>query len=79
MSKLRFIWAVLKQVRSGKINEHDDKTFHEKDVLYFQTDKLIIHNLDAAPLHIDGEPSYTAKKFVFEIIPDAFKLIQAKQ
>lgn len=79
MSKLRFIWAVLKQVRSGKIKEYDDKTFHEKDVLYFQTDKLIIHNLDAAPLHIDGEPTYTSKKFVFEIIPEAFKLIQAKQ
>jgi YegS/Rv2252/BmrU family lipid kinase len=76
MSKLRVLWAVLQHVLNGKIHEYDEKTFHEKDVLYFQTNKLIIHNLDAAPLHIDGDPSYTAKKFMIEIIPDAFKLIQ---
>ena len=76
MSKLRVLWAVIQQVRNGKIKEYDEKTFHEKDVLYFQTNKLIIHNLDAAPLHIDGDPSDTGKKFMIEIIPDAFKLIQ---
>lgn len=76
MSKLRVIWAVIKQVRKGKIKEYDSKTFHKKDVLYFQTDKLMIHNLDGAPLHIDGDPVSTAKKFVIEIIPNAFKLIQ---
>ncbi|MES2892309.1 MAG: YegS/Rv2252/BmrU family lipid kinase [Bacteroidota bacterium] len=76
MSKLRMIWAVIKQVRKGKIKEVEEKTFHEKDVLYFQTEKLIIHNLDAAPLHIDGDPSHTAKRFTIEIIPNAFKLIQ---
>ncbi|MEO6723181.1 MAG: YegS/Rv2252/BmrU family lipid kinase [Ferruginibacter sp.] len=76
MSKLRVIWAVIKQVRKGKIKEYDAKTFHKKDVLYFQTEKLIIHNLDNAPLHIDGDPVSTAKKFMIEIIPNAFKLIQ---
>jgi len=78
MSKLRMIWAVIKQVRNGKIKEYDEKTFHKKDVVYFQTEKLIIHNLDSAPLHIDGDPSHTAKKFMIEIIPNAFKLIQPK-
>lgn len=78
MSKLRFLWAVVHQVLNGKIKEYDEKTFHEKDVLYFQTNKLIIHNLDAAPLHIDGDPSNTAKKFMIEIIPDAFKLLQPR-
>lgn len=76
MSKLRFLWSVFQQVRYGKIKEHDEKTFHKKDVLYFQTDKLIIYNQDAAPLHIDGDPSHTSKKFIIEVIPDAFKLIQ---
>ena len=79
MSKLRFIWAVLQQVRNGKIKEYDEKTYHKKDVLYFQTDKLMIHNLDAAPLHIDGDPSRTAKRFTIEVIADAFKLIQPLQ
>jgi diacylglycerol kinase family enzyme len=76
MSKLRVLWAVIQQVMNGKIKDYDEKTFHEKDVLYFQTNKLIIHNLDSAPLHIDGDPKDTAKKFMIEIIPDAFKLIQ---
>ena len=76
MSKLRMMWAVIKQVRNGKIKDVDEKTFHDKDVLYFQTEKLMIHNLDAAPLHIDGDPAHTSKKFIIEIIPSAFKLIQ---
>jgi diacylglycerol kinase (ATP) len=76
MSKLRLLWAILKQIMAGKINEHDEATFHKKDVLYFQTTQLIIHNLAQAPLHIDGDPKNTAKKLVIKIIPDAFKLIQ---
>lgn len=78
MSKPMFLWAVLKQVLYGKIKDHEEKTFHKKDVLYFQTDKLIIHNTDAAPLHIDGDPCPTSKRFMIEIIPGAFKLIQPK-
>lgn len=76
MSKLRFLWAVLQQVINGQIKDHDEKTFHQKDVLYFQTNELNIHNLNAAPLHIDGDPSATSPEFRIEIIPDAFKLIQ---
>ncbi|MEP7109746.1 MAG: diacylglycerol kinase family protein [Ferruginibacter sp.] len=79
MSKLRFLWAVLHQVSGGKIKEYDEKTFHKKGVVYFQTDKLIIHNPDEAPLHIDGDPAYTSKKIIIEIIPDAFKLIQPEK
>jgi diacylglycerol kinase family enzyme len=43
--------------------------------MYFQTDKLIIHNHQLAPLHIDGDPAETDKKFKVEILPKAFKLI----
>ncbi|MEO7488421.1 MAG: diacylglycerol kinase, partial [Ferruginibacter sp.] len=76
MSRPGFLWSVLKQVRNGKIDKFDDPAFDQKDILYFQTDRLIIHNPDLAPLHIDGDPSNTSKKFMIEIIPDAFKLIQ---
>ncbi len=76
MSKLRMLLAIARQVTAGKINEHSEKTFHEKDVLYFQTAQLIIHNLEQAPLHIDGDPANTAKKIIIKIIPQAFKLIQ---
>jgi YegS/Rv2252/BmrU family lipid kinase len=76
MSKLRMLWSVLKHIRKGNLIEFSEKTFHKNDILYFQTDKLIIHNLGSAPFHIDGEPATTGKKFMIEIIPDAFKLIQ---
>lgn len=76
MSKVRVIWAILKQILSGSVMEHNEKTFHQKEVIYIQTSQLIIHNLALAPLHIDGDPAVTAKKFVIKIIPDAFKLIQ---
>ncbi len=79
MSKLRLLWAVLKQVRRGEVDEYIERTYHNKDVLYFQTPRLIIYNLEQAPLHIDGDPAYTAKKFSIQIIPQAFKLIQPKK
>ena len=49
---------------------------NNKDVLYFQTDKLKIKNPSMAPLHIDGDPVHTEKFLVIEILPAAFKLIQ---
>jgi YegS/Rv2252/BmrU family lipid kinase len=79
MSKARMIWAVLKQIRSGEVgtqNESPDSNRdHKKQVLYFQTDKLVIYNHQLAPLHIDGEPAETAEKLEIEILPQAFKLI----
>ncbi|MES2430379.1 MAG: YegS/Rv2252/BmrU family lipid kinase [Bacteroidota bacterium] len=76
MSKFRLFLAVLKHIKSGKPLDYNERIFKNKDVIYFQTDKLIINNLGNAPLHIDGDPAVTTRKFSFEIIADAFKLIQ---
>jgi YegS/Rv2252/BmrU family lipid kinase len=79
MSKARMVWAILKQIRSGEIGTHEENPDsyrdHKKEVLYFQTNKLIIHNHQLAPLHIDGDPAQTSKIFKIEILPKAFKLI----
>ena len=75
MSKTKMIWMVLQQIRSGEVGTQEDVNFHKREVLYFQTDKLIIHNHQLAPLHIDGDPAETSKKFKIEILPKAFKLI----
>ncbi len=77
MPKYRFLWSVLKQVFSGKLNNHDENTFNNEEVLYFQTDRLTIINKDTAPLHIDGDPCNTSSEFKIEIIPNAFKLLHA--
>ena len=76
MSKLKLLWVLFKQIRNGQVDEHIEKTYHNKNVLYFQTPRLIVHNLEGAPVHVDGDPADTAKKFSIQVIPQAFKLIQ---
>ena len=76
MSKTRILWSVLKQMKAGRIRGYEDKKFHRKDILYFQTDKIKIINPGLAPLHIDGDHVPTHKEFNIEILPAAFRLIQ---
>ncbi len=76
MSRPRIIWSVFKQMKTGKIKSHEEKDFHQKEILYFQTDKLEIMNEEMAPLHIDGDHAPTNKKFNIEILPAAFNFIQ---
>ena len=75
MSKLRMVWTILKQIRSGQVRLYEDKKYHRNDIHYFQTKKLTINNPQLAPLHIDGDPAETASVFEIEIIEKAFKLI----
>ena len=76
MSKLRLVWAVLQQIRSGEVRQSEERNFHKNEVLYFQTDQLIIHNPLLAPLHVDGDPAVTHKKLSIKILPAAFKLLR---
>jgi diacylglycerol kinase (ATP) len=75
MSKIRMIWAVLKQIRNGQVRMYEDKKYHRNDIHYFQTPTLTIQNPNIAPLHIDGDPAKTATQFEIRIIKDAFRLI----
>jgi YegS/Rv2252/BmrU family lipid kinase len=76
MNKFKLLWEVLKQVRRGQVDEYNELSVQHRNVLYFQTPRLIINNLQGAPLHIDGDPAATARKFSIEVLPQAFKLIQ---
>lgn len=76
MNKPRIVWSVFKQMRTGKIISFEEKKFHKKNILYFQTDSLQIVNPEMAPLHIDGDHAPTANKFDIEILPAAFNLIR---
>ncbi|HMI78305.1 MAG TPA: YegS/Rv2252/BmrU family lipid kinase [Ferruginibacter sp.] len=75
MSKMRMIWAILKQVYNGQVRLYEDKKYHRNDIHYFQTKKLTIRNPQLAPLHIDGDPAETNAVFEIEIIEHAFKLL----
>lgn len=75
MSKLRMIWTILKQIRKGQVRMYEDKKYHQNDIHYFQTKKIIIKNPELAPLHIDGDPAETCAVFEIEIIEKAFRLL----
>lgn len=76
MNKLRVIWAVLKQMKTGKLTMFSEQNLSKKSVLYLQDKKMRIHNKSKAPLHIDGDPAPTSEYFDIEILPSAFRLIQ---
>ncbi|MEO6314954.1 MAG: YegS/Rv2252/BmrU family lipid kinase [Chitinophagaceae bacterium] len=77
MSKAQLPIAVLDQI-AGRNRVADPKHLKKSGIIYLQSDRLTIKNTDAAPLHVDGEPRETAKQFSIQVIPNCFKLIQAK-
>ena len=75
MSKLRMLWAVIKQIRNGQVRLYEDRKYHHNEIHYFHTKKLTIENPGLAPLHIDGDPAITSAQFHISIIEKAFRLI----
>lgn len=73
MNKFKMLLSVLYQVVLGEAKE---RPYKKDSVMYYQTPKLRIKNIEGAPLHIDGDPVATAPVFDIEIIPRAFRLIQ---
>jgi diacylglycerol kinase (ATP) len=76
MSKIKMIVTLVKHILVGEIDYYKNNNFHKKDILYFQTDRLVINNPLQAPLHIDGDPAITAGILSIEVIPNAFRLLQ---
>ncbi|MBS1668285.1 MAG: diacylglycerol kinase [Bacteroidetes bacterium] len=76
MNKFLLPLSVLNQVSgiNGIQNIHEYAS--KKNIVYFQTDALTIHNHQSAPLHIDGDPKKTDEHFVIKIASKALKLIQ---
>jgi diacylglycerol kinase (ATP) len=73
--KLSLVLQTLKQVMGINPLQTEIKD-GKKSVVYFQTDDLTILNKDKAPLHIDGDPAETSKKFKIEIKKNCFRLLQ---
>ena len=74
-NKRQAVLSFVRQVLFGKTKSLNEKDFHKKNVLYFQTDKIKIKNPQFAPLHIDGDPAESFKEFSIEILPSAYRLI----
>ncbi len=76
MSKLKLIYTLLKQIRTGKVQASNGKKYHKTGIQYFQVKELTIENPSLAPLHIDGDPVDTSSHFKIKIIEKAMRLLQ---
>jgi len=76
MSKLKMLFSLFRQLRLGQVVPIADKKFHNKDIHYFQSKKLVVLNPADAPFHLDGDPCETSRKFDIEVIPNAIRLLQ---
>lgn len=74
MNKVRLLWEMLHQIRSGKVQPADSEKFR-KNIHYVQASSLQITNPEMAPLHIDGDPVETSGYIDIQIIPNAFQLL----
>ena len=68
------LFNLIKQILTGKVR--DIKKSLDQPVIYFQTDKIKIENLNEAPMHIDGNPAETPRTIEIEIKKKCFRLIQ---
>ena len=70
------LFNLLKQILAGKLQKIESSL--NQPVIYFQTEKIRIENIDNAPMHIDGDPAETPSSLVIEIKKKCFRLIQPK-
>ena len=79
MSKFRLAFSMIRQITGiNAIQQASDYT-NKKSIVYLQTDSLTIHNLNLAPLHIDGDPRDTSNEFKIKIIRDCFRLLRDEE
>jgi diacylglycerol kinase (ATP) len=76
MNKFALPFFMLRQITGINGVQDLDKGIAKKNILYFQTPELIIHNRSMAPLHVDGEPRGTSESFTIKVVSRAINLIQ---
>lgn len=76
-SKLSLLLQTFRQVMGGVKLQPSSAINTKKGVIYFQTDKLSIHNLSEAPLHVDGDPAETPGELEIVVKKKCFKLLHA--
>jgi diacylglycerol kinase family enzyme len=75
-NKLSLVLQTIKQLIGWNKLQSEEMIRENKAIIYFQTDKLSVKNLDEAPIHIDGDPCNVATDLKIKVIPKCFRLIQ---
>lgn len=76
MNKFSLPFSVLHHVAGNNLPLPVSDFGNKKNIIYLQADKITIRNPSFAPLHIDGDPADTCEEFIFQVVPNCFKLIQ---
>lgn len=74
-NKLSLLYGTMRQVFGYHQLEPVNSLKENKKLLYFQSSKLVIENLQNAPMHIDGDPVDSEPVLEIELIKNCFKLI----
>lgn len=75
-NKLKFALNTFKQIFGWNRMQTANTIEKNKNIIYFQADKLKVINLSKAPFHIDGEPAGTPDELKIEVKKKCFRLIQ---
>jgi YegS/Rv2252/BmrU family lipid kinase len=78
MHKLVLPFSVIRQVRGINVKQEILDVAGKQNIIYYQTPAITIINKDNAPLHIDGDPRETARRFNISIVRNAIRLIQPR-
>jgi YegS/Rv2252/BmrU family lipid kinase len=79
MNRLLLPFFVLYQLSGTNTMQPAKGYAKNKNVLYLQTDKLSIRNIDKAPVHIDGDPKETGPEFNIRIVRNCFRLLRPQE
>ncbi len=77
MTKAALVINLLKQIFLGKPGKVADQEQHATQVQYYQTRQLVIHNKQAALLHVDGDAAPTPEILRIKCLKAAYQLLQA--
>ena len=73
-AKPLLLFNLINQILTGKLR--NIKSSLDQPIIYFQTDKIRIINMNKAPMHIDGDPAKTPDTVTITIKKKCFRLIQ---
>jgi diacylglycerol kinase (ATP) len=76
MNKMVLPFSLLNQIAGANKFSELHNFRNNKNIIYFQTNEVVIINKNKAPLHIDGEPHPYTEKINIKILPNAFRLLQ---
>jgi len=75
MPKAKLPFALFRQIQGNNRLMAMAESFSKKNVVYLQIKNVTIHNLQMAPMHIDGDPAKSCEKVDFAMMQGNLQLL----